>query len=198
MPYTLPPALSSRILCRRLCLSWQISEVFIVLHRSRDFKLFYLRRPRIAVPAHAILYEDIQRRLKTGDFKRLHLDHITQPALECSLQGKLQGRCQFWTIGVEDQLPYTAAKIGPVNPLTRIGEQQLIDHLLNMLIIVNSGGMTTAVKLDWKVNVHHVPSTRTCVVMIFSGVAVGAQIAWLSSRSTGIPPAWTRVAALTH
>jgi hypothetical protein len=44
----------------------------------------------------------------------------------------------------------------------------------------------------------HIPVTRVWVTVIISGVPLGAQIAWLSKRSTGTPLDKTRVAALTH
>jgi hypothetical protein len=44
----------------------------------------------------------------------------------------------------------------------------------------------------------HVPFTLICVVTIFSPVPEGAQIAWLSWSRTGMPPAFTLVADVTH
>jgi hypothetical protein len=41
-----------------------------------------------------------------------------------------------------------------------------------------------------------VPFTRICVDMIVSGLPVGTHVDWLFFRSTGWPPAFTRVAAL--
>ena len=43
-----------------------------------------------------------------------------------------------------------------------------------------------------------VPITRICVAITFSGVPVGAQMAWVVWRSTGAPPAKTRIAPTTH
>jgi hypothetical protein len=45
---------------------------------------------------------------------------------------------------------------------------------------------------------NYVPITLVCVDNIINGVPFGAQIAWLSMSSTGIPPAVTRRAAVTH
>jgi hypothetical protein len=55
--------------------------------------------------------------------------------------------------------------------------------------------------MKWKINVHrftHMAVTRVCVTRIIKGVPVGAQIAWLSSKSNGWPFEVTRVAEVTN
>jgi hypothetical protein len=49
-----------------------------------------------------------------------------------------------------------------------------------------------------EIDVGHVPFTRVCVTMMLSGVPFGAHIDWLSCMRIGMPPAFTRVAAVTH
>ena len=44
----------------------------------------------------------------------------------------------------------------------------------------------------------HIPLARTCVARVSNGVPVGAQMAWLSSKSSGTPLDKTRVAEVTH
>jgi hypothetical protein len=46
--------------------------------------------------------------------------------------------------------------------------------------------------------VRYIPVTLVCVATISSGVPLGVQIAWLSSKRTGIPLEVMRVAAVTH
>jgi hypothetical protein len=44
----------------------------------------------------------------------------------------------------------------------------------------------------------HIPVALGCVTNISSGVPVGAQMAWLSSKSKGCPFEVSRVAAVIH
>jgi hypothetical protein len=44
----------------------------------------------------------------------------------------------------------------------------------------------------------YIPFTRVWVTIMFRGVPVGAQIAWLSCKSTGWPMTFTRIEAVSH
>jgi hypothetical protein len=79
-----------------------------------------------------------------------------------------------------------------------IGEEQLFDHVADMIVVARVGGAAIATEVKRKIYVHHVAFTRICVLRIFNPVPVGAQTAWLSFVKTGVPPALTRVAALVH
>jgi hypothetical protein len=46
-----------------------------------------------------------------------------------------------------------------------------------MVDIGCSGSAAAAVKIKGKINIHHIPRTRSCVTKIFKGVNVGVQIA---------------------
>jgi hypothetical protein len=67
-----------------------------------------------------------------------------------------------------------------------------------MIVVIGGGGSATAIEVEWEIDIHHIPFTRIWVTTMLSGVPVGAQIAWLSCNNTGMPPARTRVAAVTH
>src|SRR5262249_3854039 len=100
--------------------------------------------------------------------------------------------------GRKDQLQQAAAEIGPIDALTGIGEDQLLDHVADVIIVACGGGAPTTVEMEWEINVHHVPLTRVCVEIMFKPVPVGLQVAWLFFSSTAVPLALTRVAALVH
>src|SRR5688572_28063937 len=52
--------------------------------------------------------------------------------------------------------------------------------------------------MKWIVELAHNPLTLVCVRTIFSGVAVGMQVATLVCSSTGMPPAMIREAPINH
>jgi hypothetical protein len=114
---------------------------------------------------------------------------------------------QFRAIGSEDQLEQAAPKSGG-SRAHRIREQELLDHVSNVIVVIGECGPPTRVEVKGKIDVDHgarpqMAVTRVCVARISSGVPVGVQIAWLSSSNSGWPFDVTRVAdvmnwAVTH
>jgi len=93
----------------------------------------------------------------------------------------------------------TRAEVRAVDPLTGHGEEHLLDHLADVLVVSGVSYAATTINMQRIGNIHyHIPFTRTCVTTIFSGVLFGVQEAWLSCNSTGCPITLTRTAAVTH
>jgi hypothetical protein len=81
----------------------------------------------------------------------LHLDQVAQPALQAGLHGELQRGGQLGAVGGEDQLQQPAAKIGPVDALARVGEQELLDHVADVVDPGSGpGGAPAAVEVNGK------------------------------------------------
>jgi hypothetical protein len=118
------------------------------------------------------------------NLKRLEIDHVSQVALERGLGCELQGGRQFRTVGGEDNLQQSAPEVGPVRPLSGRGEQELLDHVADVIVIAGTRRSATPVELKWKIDVHRILSlerytavTRVCVTVMSSGVPLGAQMA---------------------
>ena len=63
-------------------------------------------------------------------------------------------------------------------------EQQLFDHVANVIVVVCVGSPPAIIKMKWKINVHcsfpntrYVAVTLVCVTVIIKGVPLGVQIA---------------------
>jgi hypothetical protein len=79
-------------------------------------------------------------------------------------------------------------------------------------VFASVGGIRPAIDPDlvWEIDIHfflkiaggqlfsYIPVTLVWVIVISSGVPLGAQMAWLSNSNTGIPLEVMRVAAVTH
>jgi hypothetical protein len=92
-------------------------------------------------------------------------------------------------------------EIGPVYSFAGRGKQHLLDQIADVITVIRLTSAATRVEMKWKIDVHqltHIAVTRVCVTAMINGVPVGAQIAWLSSRSNGCPFESTRVAEVTN
>ena len=157
------------------------------LYLSRE-----LRHLTLLVAPHDILHGDMQRRLLAFDVHSFDLDELAQALLQRALDHKLGGGGELSTVGREDELLQTGAKSRPVDAFARRGEEQLLDHLADMLILAGWRRPPATVDIKRMVDVHYIPFTRTWVTTTLSGVPFGMQTAWLSCSSTGWPPANTR------
>jgi hypothetical protein len=126
----------------------------------------------------------------------MDLDHIRQPLLQTRLNSELQRGRQFGAIRRKNQLQNPAAKIGPVDPFASIGEEELLDHVADVILIAGLGGAPAVIEIEWKIDIHQVAFTLNWVITTVRSVSVGLQIAWLSLNSTGWPLAFTLDAAL--
>jgi hypothetical protein len=157
-----------------------------------------LRHLRLLLAADDVLHGDSEGGIHAGDVYRLHLDEVGQPALKSSLYGHLQSRSQGVVDGREDESVEAAAEVGTIDALAWRRKENLFDELPDVIVVGRFRGSAAAIELEWIGDLHQLPFTRTWVTAMISGVPVGAQIAWLSRRTTGTPPAVTRVAAVTH
>ena len=92
-------------------------------------------------------------------------------------------------------------KSGRLTRSPGIGEQQLLDHVADVIVVVGRRRAAACRRNETGSRCSSVltsPSTRVCVTAISSGVPVGAQIAWLSNSSNGCPLEVTRVRAVIH
>ena len=101
-------------------------------------------------------------------------------------------------IGRKDQARDITTEGGTVHTLAGCREQNLLDQVANVLLIAGNGGAPTSIEMKRIINLHHIPFTRTCVMMTFSPVPVGTHTATLSRSRTGMPPTLTRTAATTQ
>src|SRR5262245_31789567 len=90
----------------------------------------------------------------TVHVERLQLDHIAQPALDRSLECKLERGGQFWAIGRKDQLQHAAAKVRPVHAFARVSKDQLFEHGADVFVVAGRGRAPPAIDVKGKVNVH--------------------------------------------
>ena len=93
--------------------------------------------------------------------------------------------------GANTSCSSAAAEVGPVDALARQREQHLLDQVADVVVVARrrrcGRGRRNA---NGKSSVHRrltSPSRASGVTTISSGVPVGAQIAWLSSSSSGCP-----------
>src|SRR5207249_9339503 len=54
----------------------------------------------------------------------------------------------------EDQLQEARAKIRTIHPLARVGEQELLDHVADMIVVTRGCGAPATIEMEWKIDVH--------------------------------------------
>ena len=75
--------------------------------------------------------------------------------------GRKEEQEMILSVALPGQQP--AAKIGPVDPFARAGQEELLDHVADVVVIVRERCTTLAIELKWKIYVDHVPLARCWV-----------------------------------
>jgi len=134
-----------------------------------------------------VLNRDVESGILADNRYIPRLDQIPKPALQRSADAELQCGGNLLASGLEDHAQQTCAKIGAIDSLTGGSEQDLLNHVANVILHCGVCGAPVEIEVKWIVEVSHdqVPVTRVCVDTIIKGVPVGAQMAWLSRRSKG-------------
>src|SRR5262249_19389169 len=154
--------------------------------------------------AEEVLADDGDGRIDRGDLERLEIDQVAEVPLQRGLGRELQRRCQLGAVGREHHLQQAAAEVGAVDALAGRGEEQLLDHVADVIVISRRRRPAPPLEVKRKNDVDpggpdpYIAVTRVCVTVISSGVPDGAQIAWLSSSTSGWPFDVTRVDPVTH
>src|SRR5690606_34199951 len=97
----------------------------------------------------------------------------------------------------EDQLQQPAPEVGAVDALARVGEQELLDHVADVVVVIGHGAAPSPVDVEGVVEVH-VALTRVWVPSTSRGVPLGAHSDWLVSRTSGWPLESTRRLPVSH
>src|ERR1700675_103060 len=97
-------------------------------------------------PADCVFQIEPQRRIHGLHVDVAQLDEIAQPALESSLNGELHGRCELRAVWREYEWEQSAAEIWPVHSLARIRENELLDHVADVISLVCRRSPPAAVK----------------------------------------------------
>src|ERR671926_1261935 len=188
----------ARIRRRRAVRSRQSSSgALMVLHRSLEL----LGAPLARAPHH-VLGRHAQRRLVAQDAQPGQLDEVAEPALDARLDGVFERGGDLRRVRREDHPQQPDAEVGAVDALAGAGEEQLFEHVPDVLLVVCGGGAPALREAEREVYVHHDPFTRNWVRTTLGEPCGICSALWqrpeLERSSTGWPLTLTRVAAVTH
>src|SRR5918992_4473863 len=117
--------------------------------------------------------------------------------LERALDEVLGPGDELRAAGFEDEGEEPAPELRPHHPLAGGGEEHLLDQVAHVVVGPGRRRPAAAVHAVGKVDAH-VASTRGCALIGSIGVPVGMHVEAPIMVASGVPPATTRTAPLSH
>ncbi len=97
--------------------------------------------------------ENLQLLVDGVDFELLHRDYIAEPLLYCTLNQQLRSCGENFAIGTKHHLKHAATEVGQIHPLARIGEEELVDHVADMVVGIGPRRASAAIKIKRKIKI---------------------------------------------
>src|ERR1051325_5832320 len=109
---------------------------------------------RLAGAAHGVLDLDGERGFDGIDVHALHFHDVAEPLLQGGGDGELRRRRKRIAVRGEDELQQAAAEVGTIHPLAGRGEEELLDHVADVVVVIGQRRAAAAVDAEWLVDMH--------------------------------------------